>query len=78
MIINNENKNQIMQGMMKRGFNQKPSDIVDRLNGTLNTQKNIKTTEQINKGNQITGTYNTNVDYHGIISKMNDFNRRSN
>ncbi len=78
MIINNENKNQIMQGMMKRGFNQKPSDIVDRLNGTLNPQKNIKTTEQINKGNQITGTYNTNVDYHGIISKMNDFNRRSN
>ena len=78
MIINNENKNQIMQGMMKRGFNQKPSDIVDRLNSTLNPQKNIKTTEQINKGNQITGTYNTNVDYHDIISKMNDFNRRSN
>lgn len=71
MIINNENKNQIMQGMMKRGLNQKTSDIIDRLSGVNQNKKTIKPVKQENKG-----TYTNSQDYHGIITKMNDLNRR--
>ena len=74
MIINNENKNQVMQGMMKRGFNQKPSDIVDRLNRVNQTNNIVKPVKQENKGNK--GTYQNPQDYHGLVSKMNELSRR--
>lgn len=45
MIINENNKNTILQGMVKRGFNQTPKDIKDKMYpnaGQISTPKEIK------------------------------------
>lgn len=54
MIINENNKNTILKGTVKRGFNQDPAELRAKLNpnaGKINIQTNdTKLTEQINKG----------------------------
>ncbi len=53
MIINENNKNTILKGMIKRGFNQDPSELRDKLHQNLkkpNIQNNtVKPAEQINR-----------------------------
>ena len=44
MIINQNNKDTILKGTMKRGFNQAPSDIKDKL---YNNFHNIKNEEKM-------------------------------
>ena len=65
MIINENNKNRVMQGMIQRGFNQTPADIQKKLNN-INQMNMNKTKINEPKPNQ---------DYHDIITKMNELRR---
>ena len=54
MIINENNKNTVLKGMVKRGFNQDPAEIRAKLHpdtGKVNLQnQEIKMGKQVNKG----------------------------
>lgn len=49
MIINESNKKNILQGKMKRGFNQTPQDIKDKL---YLQKSNEKTNDNANSNNK--------------------------
>ena len=46
MIINSNNKDSILKGTMKRGFNQTPKELKDKI---LNEIKSNKTSKKINE-----------------------------
>lgn len=54
MIINENNKNTVLKGMVKRGFNQDPAELRAKLHpdaGKVNLQNQEMTmTRQVNKG----------------------------
>lgn len=49
MIINESNKKSVLQGKMKRGFNQTPQDIKDKL---YLQKSNEKTNDNANSNNK--------------------------
>lgn len=70
MIINENNKNQVMQGMVKRGFNQPPKELRSKLHPTdikIKEEDNIKAkpSDQNNKINIGNG------ELRNTITKMN-------
>ena len=70
MIINENNKNQVLQGMVKRGFNQTPKELRSKLHPTdikINEENNIKAkpSDQNNKINIGNG------ELRNTITKMN-------
>ena len=51
MVINENNKNNILKGMMKRGFNQDPKEIKEKFNNVkpLNEINSEKINPQVNR-----------------------------
>lgn len=70
MIIHTKNNNlNNLNGVVKRGFNQKPSDIIDSINLEKKKMEDYK-----NKQNSST---KTNMDLNDKINSLNTINRKS-
>ena len=51
MIINENNKNTILKGMVKRGFNQNPNELKEKLQANNRMLNNFNTSPKINTDN---------------------------
>ena len=70
MIINENNKNTILKGMVKRGFNQNPNELKEKLQANNRMLNNFNTYPKINTTNNKANVSNGNL--RKIISQLNN------
>ena len=70
MIINENNKNTISKGMVKRGFNQNPNELKEKLQANNRMLNNFNTSPKINTTNNKANVSNGNL--RKIISQLNN------
>lgn len=70
MIINENNKNTILKGMVKRGFNQTPNELKEQLQANNRMLNNFNTSPKINTTNNKANVSNGNL--RKIISQLNN------
>ncbi len=70
MIINENNKNTILKGMVKRGFNQNPNELKEKLQANNRMLNNFNTSPKINTTNNKANVSNGNL--RKIISQLNN------
>ena len=70
MIINENNKNTILKGMVKRGFNQNPNELKEKLQANNRMLNNFNTSPKINTTNNKANVSNGNL--RKIRSQLNN------